>query len=237
MRSQIIYINPKDQDFPAVRSKNISDVWNSVRHFVPACTDASSPSSASFTVFESPASSESYCSDDLLRSATKRFGPSDRRQWCSGTREEYCWDWLVTPEKVDDFVKFLCDSQPLPKHYIGPAQLTVTYNSHWIDPISRQKLPFQETGHYLHDHQARSSATVWLSRLSSMSLDACFPFEWVDSEFLAFCRHLATAIPFKLRAKNFRLSVPNKNGTAYVAKKIDLDLQFEIDRSLGEKIG
>jgi hypothetical protein len=216
-----------------------------VQRFLKGCTDASSPSSASFTIYESQAPQSTYVSgdfhsdyssDDLLRAASERFGPGSRRQWCEGAREEYCWDWQVDTDRVDSFVQFLSGSEPLPKHWIGPAELTVFFGFRWVEPRTKQLLPYQDPVLYSGVPHAPSDAQLGLSRLSYISLRAYFPFTAVDSHFLSFCDQIAPLLPTRLRAKHFRLCVPNKRGDGYVVKKLDPDLVVQIDRHLLREI-
>jgi hypothetical protein len=237
LRSQIIYATPKSQNYPAIKARGVTAAWDSVRRFLDRCTDASAPATASFVIYESPVFQSTYSSADLLNATRDRFGRGLRRQWCSGAREEYCWEWRVDTDQVDSFVQFLSMSEPLPNYYVGPAQLTVSFDFRWVQPSSKELLPYQDPAFYSHQRQAQSHAVISLSRLSSVSLDAYLPFAAVDSDFLAFCDQIAPFLPARFPGKHFRFYEPNRRGNAYVAKKLDLDLVFEIDRHLTNTCG
>ena len=73
---------------------------------------------------------------------------------------------------------------------------------------------------------------ISLSRLSSISVDANFPFVAVDEHFLSYCDQIAPLPPARLPAKHFRLSVPNKRGDGYVKKKLDPDQISKIEHHI-----
>ncbi len=249
LRSQLIFTTPKDRDFPAIKARGVTAAWDGVRRFPEGCTDTSSPTSASFTIFENqPHHSSalltdfhsSYSSTDLLHAAENRFGPGSRRQWLfgpheeeateEGTKGEFCWDWEVNINQISLFVQFLSQSEPLAKHWIGPAELTVFFDFHWVEPRSKRLLPYQNPIYYSHESQADSRAMISLSRRSSISVHANFPFAAVDEHFLSYCDQIAPLLPARLPAKHFRLFVPNKRGDGYVTKKLDPDQVSKIER-------
>jgi hypothetical protein len=220
LRTQVIYTMPKDQNFPSLRTKKVALAFGSVSRLFGHCAANLAARSGTLTVYENPPTETEYSSERLVTAATAAFGEGARRQWCSGVSVEFCWEWKLPVEKLSDGISFLSANEPLPKYYVGPAQFTVFYDFVWKDLKTGEPLPCQEPSYYTHKTLAASGLGVFLDRNSSVSFDARFPFEDVNSDFLSYLQNVIEFIPIRLPSKNFRLSIPNKAGTEAVWRKI-----------------
>jgi hypothetical protein len=220
LRAQVIYTMPKDQSFPSLRAKKIALAYDKASKFFAHCAANVTTNGGTLTVFENSPTEPDYSSEKLVTAAATAFGDGARRQWCSGAREAFCWEWKLPIEKLNTAINFLSANEPLPKYYIGPAQLTIFYDFVWKNLKTGEPLPYQAPSFYTHKVLGSSGFGIFLDRNSCVSFDARFPFEDVNSDFLNYLRDVAEFIPIQLRPKNFRLSIPNKAGTENVWRKI-----------------
>ena len=96
------------------------------------------------------------------------------------------------------------------------------YYFRWIDPRTRELLPFQEPQDFGASCKPQSWLHVTLQPNSHAFLIWNFPFEHPDADFHRYLDFVRRMAPVEMPDRHFRLMVPNKKGTDYVARKINL---------------
>jgi hypothetical protein len=204
----------------SLRSHPIQKAWDGIVRFLEFCTDATAPESRKLVLFEGIADEASYYVAPILEELTQRWGPTKRCQWCYGARECYNYEWSLSSEQ-DQEARELLQGRSWPESELGPVQLVLSYRFRWIDPCTRIPLPFQDKAYLVPAWKPESSLLVFLQPHSRVILEGHFPFESPDERFRSYVEVVKPVAPFRLIPRHFRLLIPNKRGTTYIARRID----------------
>lgn len=216
-----------------MRTRDIGRAWAAVSSFLRSCTDADpdAPDGLDLVLFEESVDEPFYRSSRFLASMEGRFGEVKRRQWLSGVREEYCYQWRLADKQLGEAVTFLREHQPWPKYYIGPVQLKLSYDFRWVDPDSGVVLEGQAAELRTHSIQALSNLLVFLEPQSAAILTARFPFEQPNPGFVSYLARVSPLLPIRLLPKHLRAWIPSKRlrPTGYTVRKLDPALIAELE--------
>jgi hypothetical protein len=220
LRPFILYTLPKSRTTQALNGTKIEKAWENIKLFLANATTANIELPKSIYMMGYSASEEfgesPILADQVLGKAQKVFGlgetsPASYHYPSGIPSKQIKIQWDLTSNDLTKSIDYMIKEQPLPKYYIGPLELIISYYFKLIDPISKIELPNQ---------QFESSILIWLSRSNCISADLYFPFEEPDNKFENYISKIEPFLPFKFERKCLRLGRPNKKGTAIVYSKL-----------------
>jgi len=224
-RSFMVYHLPESIPSQSLRTRKIEKAWQKVNSFLSKCTDANQPSSIEFLVYEAGAGKPIKQASLIIKKAQWVFGKGERsaiaESWPDGkelAQGLHRWELKIT--ELESALDFLIKGQPWPNYALGPVELIIGYDFRWIDPDTKQPLPYQDKHLLISPWSADSGLILWLSRNSRISIDGRFLFQKADKSFWKYVNLIEQYFPCRFERKYLRLASSNKKGTDYVFRRI-----------------
>jgi hypothetical protein len=211
-----------------LRGKGLS-AWTQVAQFLKECTDFDQPEQIVLELLEHSSVTASF-----LHAVRQRFEHgftllrSRRIGNCVGHQ------WLVPPEQMESTLEFAKGLGPLPRAPLpGLSALSIyaTMTFRFVDPATREVLPFQDPSDYL-NQDARfaghplclgsSLASARLSERSTLAVFFSLPFLDPNPDFLRYLEFLASRAPFKFSGQHWKIWNLNKKNSGYVPRKSEV---------------
>jgi len=205
-----------------------ASAWAQVVHFLKSCTDFDSPEQIILELLEHPSIPRNF-----LQSVRHRFGEGYTFARSRVVGNCMGHQWLIAPEQLNSTLEYVDSFELLPKLPLaGVSPLTIypTMKFRFVDPASRELLPFQNPSDYLNQDAAyaghkvylgSSMASAGLSKRSTLSVFFSLPFLDVSAEFFRYAEFLTRHAPFKFSEKQWKIWKLNGTGSTYVPRKMD----------------
>ncbi len=223
---RVIAYQPPDWGQP-LRPKSVRGACEAVQNFLDHCTDRGGDvSDATLTVYEPTRHTPpDFDPEPILAEVRSAFGPGQRleaaRMFPDTGYVEYKHEWRIPPAQFERALAILERVPRWSTKYFGPVDLSIAYEFYLRDPRTGEVLPNQGPEFTVGNWRPWSQVFLFLSNAPSASFDLRFPFEEPNSQFLDYLAAIRPYLPIKIAWNRFRLLVPNKRGTGYVARKID----------------
>jgi len=208
-----------------LRSRGFTAAWILIEQFLRRCTDFERPREVILELLEGAAARGAVVmplkrrfSEQFPMVRSRRVGAAVGYQWSAATT-----DLTVLLQDLDA-VRLV-----LPDVAIAPLTLNVAAEYHFIDPHTREVLPFQGAAHYLGQDVGSgrflgaSYAFARLGTRSTVSVFFSLPFAEMSAACRAYTEFLAEHAPFRLSDRRWKIWALNKRGTRYVGRRLSLN--------------
>jgi hypothetical protein len=140
-----------------------------------------------------------------------------------GDYKQKFWTWKLKSNEVADGLDFLVKHSDLPDHRFGPLTLSILWHFKLVDPLTKSKLPNQESIPTLDFRIHNSRALLTLKKKSTLSVWFAFPFDSEDDEFKTYIKELVNHLPFKPSDKQWRTWTKSEKGN-WTPKKVEVSV-------------
>jgi hypothetical protein len=165
-----------------------------------------------------------YLSKKLLDLAFDKFGIVEKlatiQSISNENDKEYTYTWKFEEENIMEYINFMESIMPLPKYYIEPVSITLSYNFEWKE--ENGTILNYEKEAFINSYFEKNHIILHLSKNNSIILDLIFPFENESSEFVNYCKKIEESLPVKLDMKKMRYYIPNKQQSNYILRKLEI---------------
>ena len=219
-RPYIVYSLSKDRTTQRFNKNKFDQIIDDISSFLRSCTtsDINGPDTLELTAYTAYDKNDpAEFLNEIIKKTTQQFGTGNKSpiafHYPSGQPDSTNkYVWVLPNEKLQEAIKYIVDSSPMPKSNFGPLELYLNYSFKFVDPYLTQELPNQEHTSFL---------GIWFSRGKSCSPTLFFPFEAVDEHFWNYIDKISNFLPFEFEEKYLRIAIVNKQGEIKSFKKIN----------------
>lgn len=200
--------------------KTIAESYTATLEFLKLYADSVFPHEISLTLYKD----KSFNYRQLKWKLMKRFGLFPKSTtWDMGDYKQKFWTWKLKSNEVTDGLDFILKHSDLPDHQFGPLTLSILWHFRLIDPLTKLKLPNQESIPILDSRIHNSRALLTLKKKSTLSVWFAFPFDSNDEEFKVYIKELINHLPFKPSDKQWRTWTKSEKGN-WTPKKVEVSV-------------
>lgn len=211
-----------------VRSKSTESIGLAVEAFRCGFTDATRPTLIRIDLQNIDQKLKAFVAEAHARCA-ERFGEpaADFGRKTGGTS-----NWFLDQSQLLPALGLLDSMRPIPADELGFGVFKVGYriDFRFVDPVTRERLPFQEPTDYLNFEAeyrrflGKSYLDAELSERSLVSAFFCLPFERWDERSEEYVCAVQADLPFRISEKRWKRWHLNKSSTGYVGRKLPVAL-------------
>lgn len=160
---------------------------------------------------------ESHMDNLLLSSFRKLFGEGKRTLWTQhyeGHSQKFLQEWELPFTDIEKCIEWYDCQKQFPKEY--PPQIIVNFWFIWKgNVIGKRYVPEEYNG-------TDNGIMLFFSKTNTAIIQLNFPFDKVNSEFLAMREKILQLLPIELKENYFRLWLPTKKCDNYTIRRIKL---------------
>lgn len=204
-----------------LRSRGFREAWTQIEHFLRRCSDFDRPQQIVIEVIEGGGAPAAFVTP-LKRQFSRQFTKVRSRRIGAAVGHQWSADGA-------DLVALLGEMEavrPIPDVEFAPLTLNVTAAFRFVDPWTRELLPFQNPADYLRQDAGNrhllgaSSAFARLSTRSTLSAFFSLPFPESSAECLAYVEFLREHAPVQLSDRHWTAWTLNMRGTRYTGRRL-----------------
>lgn len=199
--------------------KTVSESYADTLEFLKTYADTFFPHEVNLTLYKD----KSFNYRQLKWKLMKQFGLFPKSSsWNMGDYKQKFWTWRIESDKVADGLDILVNNSDLPEHPFGPLTMSILWHFKFVDPLTKRRIPNQESIPTLDSRIHNSRALLTLKKKSTLSVWFAFPFTNEDEEFKTYIKELVKHLPFKPSDKHWRLWTKSEVGN-WTPKKVEVN--------------
>ncbi len=199
--------------------KTVTESYLDALEFLKTYSDTFFPHEIELSLYKD----KSFNYRQLKWKLMRQFGLFPKsNSWDMGDYNQKFWTWKLKSSEIADGLGILMNNSDLPEHRFGPLTMSILWHFKFVDPLTKQRIPNQESIPTLDFRIHNSRALLTLKKKSTLSVWFAFPYDNEEEEFKTYIKELVKHLPFKPSDKQWRLWTKSAKGN-WTPKKVEVN--------------